>query len=147
MGKKLNKKVWHLDQLLWKPNWTPTTEEEQKVIQLEVVKEADWIIDGNYLSTMEIRLQEADTIIFLHFSKVICTFRAIKRVLKYWNRTRPDMREGCNEKFDLHFFKWVWNFPKVNAPQIVDMLSDYGDEKQIIILRSPKEAQQFLDQV
>ncbi|EIM06299.1 topology modulation protein [Planococcus antarcticus DSM 14505] len=34
LGMKLNIEVYHLDALLWKPNWQPTTKEEQRKVQV-----------------------------------------------------------------------------------------------------------------
>ena len=52
-------------------------------------------------------MEEADVIIMLLFNKVSCLYRVTKRYLKYKNKTRPDMSEGCKEKLDLEFIKWI----------------------------------------
>ncbi|WP_282020937.1 DNA topology modulation protein [Planomicrobium okeanokoites] len=145
LGKKLNIEVFHLDALLWKPNWQPTSKEEQRKIQMELVKKDEWIIDGNYNGTMDIRLREADTIIFLDFSRVLCTYRALKRMIQYRNRRRPDMAEGVKERFDLNFVKWIWNYPKNIRPVVLKRFEELPNDKVVIILKSPKEARNFLD--
>lgn len=145
LGKKLNIEVFHLDALLWKPNWQPTSKEEQRKIQMELVKKDEWIIDGNYNGTMDIRLREADTIIFLDFSRVLCTYRALKRMIQYRNRRRPDMAEGVKERFDLNFVKWIWNYPKNVRPVVLKRFEELPNDKVVIILKSPKEARNFLD--
>lgn len=147
LGTKLNIEVYHLDALLWKPNWQPTSKEEQRKIQMELVKKEEWIIDGNYNGTMDIRLREADTIIFLDFSRVLCTYRALKRMIQYRNRKRPDMAEGVKERFDLNFMKWIWNYPRTIRPLVLKRLEKLPNDKVIIILKSPKEAQHFLNSI
>ncbi|MFN7252455.1 MAG: DNA topology modulation protein [Anaerobacillus sp.] len=144
LGEKLKRKVYHLDVLFWKPNWVGVPKDEQRKVQNELVKEEEWIIDGNYGGTMEIRLNAADTIIFLDISKTICVFRAFKRMVQYRNKTRPDMGKGCKEKFDPEFFKWIWQFPTKSRPQILEQLKQLSNDKQIIILKSPKEVNKFL---
>jgi adenylate kinase family enzyme len=96
---------------------------------------------------MDIRLSAADTIIFLDISRVICVFRVFKRMIKYRNGTRPDMREGCNEKLDFKFLKWIWDYPKVKRPTVLMKLEKLSKEKKIIILKSPKEVQNFLNNI
>ena len=54
LGEKLGIKVFHLDALLWKPNWVGVPREEQIQVQNELVKNEQWIIDGNYGATMDI---------------------------------------------------------------------------------------------
>ncbi|MBM6617854.1 DNA topology modulation protein [Bacillus suaedaesalsae] len=147
MGEKLDIQVFHLDRLLWKPNWTLTSKEEQREIQEKLIHQEKWLIDGNYNSTLDIRLQAADTIVFLDIPRVICVARVLKRMIQYQNRTRPDMQEGCNEKFDLKFLKWVWDFPKVKRENILTQLKQLPDDKKIIILKSPKEVQRFLEKL
>lgn len=91
LGNKLNIKVHHLDTLFWKPNWEGVPKEEQRTVQNELVKGEKWIIDGNYGGTMDIRINAADTIIFLDIHRTICVYRAFKRIVQYRNKTRPDM--------------------------------------------------------
>ncbi|MEQ2526314.1 DNA topology modulation protein [Bacillaceae bacterium CLA-AA-H227] len=147
LGEKLKINVYHLDALFWKPNWVGVPKDEQRKVQNNLVKKDEWIIDGNYGGTMEIRLSAADTIIFLDIHRTICVFRAFKRVLRYRNKTRPDMGEGCEERLDLDFFKWIWNYPNTKRPEILKRLDQLSKDKQIIILKSPKEVQQFIVKV
>ncbi|KAB8125976.1 DNA topology modulation protein [Gracilibacillus oryzae] len=145
LGEALHIEVFHLDAMFWKPNWVGVSRDEQKKVQRELVKQDEWIIDGNYGGTMEIRLQAADTIIFLDMPRLLCVYRAMKRMLKYRNKTRPDMGEGCPERLDFHFLKWIWNYPKTKRPQIMERLEQLSQEKQVIIFHSPAEVKRFLE--
>ena len=145
LGEKLNVEVYHLDALLWKPNWEPTTKEEQNRIQMKLIEKEQWIIDGNYNGTMDIRLTAADTIIFLDFNRMFCSYRVLKRMIKYHNQKRPDMAEGVKERFDFNFVKWVWDYPKKIRPMVMSRLEKLPENKKVIILTSPKEVQQFLE--
>ncbi|QUG42489.1 DNA topology modulation protein [Psychrobacillus sp. INOP01] len=147
LGKKLNIEVYHLDALFWKPNWTPTSKEEQIEVQNELVKKEEWIIDGNYNGTMDIRLNAVDTIIFVDINRVICIYRVFKRMVQYRGKSRPDMAEGVNERFDFDFLKWVWEYPKTKKPVVLKKLERLPNDKKVIILNSPREVQLFLDKV
>lgn len=145
LGNILNIQVYHLDAIFWKANWESVSKEEQISIQTDLVKKDEWLIDGNYGGTLDIRMDAADTIIFLDINRTICTYRALKRMLKYRNKTRPDMGEGCEEKFDFDFLRWIWNYPKMKRPDILRKLHDLPENKQIIILKSKKDVQTFLE--
>ncbi|RIJ64539.1 DNA topology modulation protein [Rummeliibacillus sp. POC4] len=145
LGNILNIQVYHLDAIFWKANWEGVSKEEQISIQTDLVKKDEWLIDGNYGGTLDIRMDAADTIIFLDINRTICTYRALKRMLKYRNKTRPDMGEGCEEKFDFDFLRWIWNYPKMKRPDILRKLHDLPENKQIIILKSKKDVQTFLE--
>jgi len=111
LGSATNLEVIHLDRIHWLPNWTETPKDEWRQKNLEIVQKKSWIIDGNYGGTMEIRLDAADTIIFLDMPRTICVYRILKRVALYRPGARPDLADGCDEKFDWEFVKWVWNYP------------------------------------
>lgn len=147
LGEVLKIDIYHLDALFWKPNWVGVPKDDQKKIQNKLVEKEEWIIDGNYGGTMEIRLNAADTIIFLDIHRTICVYRVFKRILQYRNKTRHDMGEGCKERFDLDFLKWIWNYPKTKRPEILKKLNQMSKEQRVIILKSPKEVKQFLKKV
>lgn len=144
LGNKLNIKVHHLDALFWKANWEGVPREEQRKVQKNLIKEEEWIIDGNYGGTMDLRLNAADTIIFLDIHRAICVYRAFKRIVQYRNKTRPDMGAGCEERLDLQFFKWIWEYPNKKKPAILKRLDQLSKGKEVIILKSPNEVKRFL---
>lgn len=144
LGEKTGLEVIHLDKLYWKPNWVETTDKtEWRRILAEILKGESWIIDGNYGDTMEMRLEASDTVILLDFSRYVCIWRALKRVFLYRNATRPDMAEGCNERFDWEFLVWIWNYPKRSKPKVEARLKRVEKEKTIIRLKSNREIEEF----
>ncbi|WP_214833586.1 DNA topology modulation protein [Exiguobacterium sp. E4787] len=144
LGARLGIDVHHLDALLWKPNWTPATRQEQIRTQSALIGRDSWIIDGNYGGTLDLRLHAADTIVFLDLPRIICTYRVLKRMLSYRGKTRPDMGPGCEERFDPKFLKWVWDYPKSQRPAILQRLHKLESEKDIIVLRSRAEVRRFV---
>lgn len=135
--------VFHLDSLYWKPGWIePSKEEWMKTVE-KLLEKDEWILDGNFGGTMDARFTACDTVIFLDFSPLVCTYRIISRRLKYHNQTRPDMGAGCNEKLDLEFLGWVWNFRKNTKPKIEERLTPFENEKTIIRLKSTREVEDF----
>ncbi len=110
-----------------------------------------WIIDGHYGSTLEMRLEAADAVIFLDFPKIICVWRAIKRRFQSSGVSRPDMGPGCPERFlngeFLKFLLLIWGFPRAQSPCVVRELRGHSDTKRIIILRHPKDVRRFIEEV
>ncbi|SET53063.1 Adenylate kinase [Salinibacillus kushneri] len=147
LGEILQMEVFHLDQLFWKPGWVLATKEEQKRIQDKLTSKEKWIFDGTYTSTLDLRLRQADAVIYLDLSRILCTYRVLKRRLQYHNKTRPDMGEGCKEKIDWEFLKYVWHFPKTKKPVILKYLKEKPHNQQVIILSSPGEIEHFIYQI
>ena len=135
--------VYHLDALYWKPGWTPTPRDEWCKLQEELVKRDRWIIDGMYARTLEIRAKAADTIVYLDFPSWLSTYRVVKRGISFRGRTRPDMGKGCPEKVNWEFLKFVWNFRKNKRPGVLATLNGLSG-KEVIILRSPRDVNEFL---
>jgi len=144
IGDKLNLPVYHLDALFWKPGWVEPAKEEWIEIQENICSKEEWIADGNYGGTMELRLIKCDTVIFLDLPRMTCVFRALKRSITYRNRTRPDMAENCPEKIDRNFIKWIWGYPKSRRPKILKKLKEIEPEKSVFVLSTRKAVNTFL---
>ncbi|MDC0886920.1 topology modulation protein [Altererythrobacter sp.] len=115
--------LFHLDRFHWHPGWVEGDKAELRAALEPVVSQEKWIIDGNYGSTMKRRLERADTILYLDYSTLLCLFRAVKRVWRYRGRTRPDMTEGCPERFDYEFFRYIFNWniaPRQRTEALLD---------------------------
>lgn len=144
LAKQTKLPLIHLDRVYYKPNWEPTPRLGWEQIQEELTEANEWIIDGNYNSTMDIRMRKTDTIIFLDFNKFVCTYRVIKRSLMNREKVRSDMGIGCKERIDWNFIKFVWSFNKTSRPKIYTSLEQYND-KNIHVLKNSKEVKAFID--
>jgi adenylate kinase family enzyme len=67
----------------------------------------------------------------------------LKRVLTTYGTVRPDMPEGCPERFDWEFLKWVWNFNRNNREKTWAQLEKLPAEK-VMILKNRREVRRFL---
>jgi adenylate kinase family enzyme len=106
-------------------------------------------MDGNYDSTLDIRIKKADTIIFFDFPRSICLYNTFKRALrgKVFKVTRSDIKEGCEEKLDWTFLKWIWKFNKEVRPEYLEKLNKLEKEKKIIIFRDYGKVDKFLNKL
>lgn len=143
LGEEFDLPVYHLDAYYWKPGWKPTSAEEWSSFQETLVQKESWIIDGNYGKTLDARLERAEVIILLDFSRWITVYRVLKRRIMYHGKTRPDLNKDCPESLDLEFMKWIWTFRKTRIPGIMEKLRKH-EEKKIIILKSPREVRKIV---
>src|SRR5262245_5650846 len=72
-------RVIEVDKIFWQPGRAATPRDQWVEIQQGLVAENEWIMDGDLgpYDAIEVRLQAADTIIFLDFSLVRCAWRAV----------------------------------------------------------------------
>jgi adenylate kinase family enzyme len=144
LGEILGLEVIHLDVEHWRPGWVETPKDEWARKVDELCGRDSWVMDGNFSGTLERRLAACDTVVFLDLPRVVCVWRVLKRVVMYRDGTRPDMAEGCREKFDLKFLLWVWNYPERTRPKVLTLLERYRERKRIVRLGSSAEVEEFL---
>ena len=108
-GQFYHAEVLHLDQVHHMPGWKERDYESARKIVSDFLDEhSSWVIDGNYGKLLfERRIEEADIIIMLLFNRFSSLLRAWKRYRTYKGKSRPDMAEGCPEKMDAEFIKWI----------------------------------------
>lgn len=109
LGKLYNIPVLHLDTVQYMENWQEREKEEKlKIVEEFLNKNSSWVIDGTYSGLhFQRRLEESDMIIMLLFNRFVCFKRVVSRYREFKGHTRPDMADGCCEKLDLEFARWV----------------------------------------
>lgn len=141
----------HMDKMHWKSGWQARTRDEKCDLLKPVLREKKWVIDGNYTKVFfEGRMFLADTIIFLDFNRFLCLLGVIKRRIENGGKTRPDMTEGCPEKIDFEFLKWViWDGRKKRSAyyQSLSEIKEQMPDKRIYILKTPSEVGKFLKEL
>ncbi len=144
LGEITSLPVIHLDSHFWRAGWVEPTKDVWREQVEELLKGDEWIIDGNYSGTMDLRLASCDTVLFLDFPRHVCTWRVIKRWYHYRGRSRPDIAGGCPEKIDWAFIKWTWNYPNRSRPKVLERLSRAGGHAKIITLHNEAEVNDYL---
>jgi adenylate kinase family enzyme len=145
IGRILGIPAVHLDMHYWKPNWVETPEDEWSGKVKELIASETWVMDGNYTSTLKMRAEVADTIIFLDMTRRLSYFRVVTRYLRNRGKTRPDVTEGCPEKIDMDFIRWIWDYPRTRKPVILRFLEKLRARKNVYILQNQREIEEFLD--
>lgn len=149
LGEILKITPTHIDAIHWLPNWTENSMENKIRALAPIVEQEQWIIDGSYRGLLfRERFERADTVIFLDINRFICFKNAFLRSRKYKGRTRPDMGEGCTEKFDFEFAKWVlWDGRKKRAKNLETINEAKKQGKQTYIFKSRKQINNWLKNI
>ena len=133
--------LFHLDLMNWNSDRTCV----DKAVFLErlsnTIQKDEWIIDGNYGSTMELRLKACDTVVFLDYSVNVC----LDGIKKRRGKPRTDMPWIENEE-DREFIEFVKNYNCQNRPRAMELLNQYAN-KDIYIFKERKEANEFLNRL
>ncbi len=138
LHKKTGIPLHHLDVMYWNADKT-TVETSVFLERLAAVLETDeWIIDGNYASSMELRLAVCDTAIFLDYPLDVC----LGGVRERQGKARSDIPWVQTED-DAEFIEFIKSFNEVQRPRIFKLLEKYNDKK-VVVFTSREEADDFL---
>ena len=130
--------IYHLDNIYHKEDGSQISREEFDNILRKIFKEKEWILDGNYQRTLEMRLKECDTVFLLDYKTDVCIKGANSRV----GVKRDDM-PWVESELDKEFEQKILHFSKEKLPLIYELLKKYND-KNIIIFKTREESEDFL---
>ena len=134
--------LFHLDMIFW--NADKTTVEKTVFLDrlLKIVQKDEWIIDGNYASTMELRMQACDTIIFLDYPLDVC----LNGIKERKGKTRSDLPWIEPDEDDAEFIEFIKNYNVESRPKVMKLLDKYS-HKDIFIFNNRDEVDEFLNQI
>lgn len=140
LSEKTGLELFYLDMIWHKPDKTTVARNEFDLRLNEIFERDTWIIDGNYLRTMERRLSECDTVFFFDLPTEVCLEGAASRV----GKKREDM-PWIETEVDEDFLRRILDFEKDQKPKIHEYLEKIKSGKEIIIFKSRGEADVFID--
>ena len=132
--------LYYLDAIWHKPDKTHIPREEFDERISEIFREPEWIIDGNYKRTIEIRLKECDTVFLFDLPTKVCLQGVTERI----GKERYDL-PWLETELDPEFKKFIEEFPKDTLPYIYELIDKYKDEEQVVVFRSREEADEYID--
>ena len=129
----------HLDMLYWNKDKTTVDDKTFNERLHLAVNKPCWIIDGNFSSTIEIRLNLCDTVIFLDYPTEVC----VNGVLSRLGKVRGDIPWVEGPEPDEQFMNYVKGFNLNKRPQIVELLKKYS-HKKVIVFTGREQASAWL---
>ena len=139
LAKTTHLPLFYLDMIYHKADRTTVSREEFDEKLRMILQKDSWIIDGNYLRTMKIRLEHCDTLFFFDLPVETC----LEGVRSRSGTKREDL-PWIEETEDEEFMDYIRKFPDVQLPEIYDLLKEYETDRSIIRFTSRKEADAWL---
>lgn len=130
--------LYHLDNLFWNADRTTVPKDLFRARLSAILAESEWIIDGNYNATMEMRMAACDTVIFLDYPTDVCISGIRARV----GQKREDI-PWVEQEVDAEFLSFVEKYNEESRPKVMALLQQYAD-RQIIVLESRAAGDAFL---
>lgn len=135
--------LFHLDMMYWNADRTTVEKSVFRERLAETMQKSEWIIDGNYNSTMETRMQACDTVFFLDYPVDIC-LAGIKERRGKPRTDMPWIEE--NDEEDAEFIEFIKSYNAESRPKVMELFERYSD-KDIYVFTGREEADEFLRQM
>ena len=135
LGDILELPLYHLDNIWWKEDKTHISRDEFDSILSNILKEDEWIIDGDYSRTYETRIKACDTIILLDYPLDVCLNGVASRI----GKERNDI-PWVEKELDHGLVDSINSWFKEKRPMLLDLLNQYGNNKNILILKNRDES-------
>jgi adenylate kinase family enzyme len=142
LGTRLGITPVHLDALYYDENWEPLDQETFARLQRELVAAPRWIIDGNYASTLPIRLEAADTVIFLDLPGWTCLRGILQRRLRHGGGQHQAI--GVYDRITWNFIHYILGYRRQMAPRVRALIADNAADAQVTVLRSRAAVRRYL---
>jgi adenylate kinase family enzyme len=134
-----------LDALFWKPGWVESDRVAFGARVAEAMRQPRWIMDGNYTAAEgELRRDSSDTVIWFDLPRSSCMLGILTRIAASYGRVRPEMAEGCPEKIDFEFFRYVWTYRKEQRPKLLAFFEGLQHDQTFITFTDRAQANRYL---
>jgi adenylate kinase family enzyme len=132
----------YLDGLYYDQDWKPLDKERFAALQRDLVNAPRWIIDGNYASSLPIRLQAADTVIFLDLPGWLCLWGIAQRRIRHRGGQHQDI--GVYDRITWNFVRYILGYRHQMAPRVRQLIADHAGNAEVVVLRRRRAAQDYL---
>jgi adenylate kinase family enzyme len=137
-----------LDALFWKRGWVKSDTAEFRGRLTEVAIQPRWIMDGNFPSHLvELRRDACDTVIWFDLPRRSCMFGIMRRIAGSYGQVRPEMAEGCPEKIDFEFLRYVWTYRRQQRPKLLDYFQGLRADQSLVCFTARTQANDYLHEI
>lgn len=133
--------ITHLDAVYYDDQWNKLPPEKFAAVQEELVAAPTWVIDGNYASTLPIRLRRATHVIFLDLPATTCLWGIAQRRLRY--RGGQHDQAGVYDRINWGFIKYIWGYRKDMVPRVQALIQEHAQHAETHIVRSRRAANEL----
>lgn len=147
LGVQTGLPVHHMDHIHWMSGWVERTQAEKTRLAHQVEAQEHWIFEGGHSATYASRAARADLILWLDVPVARRAWRVLRRSLLGQGRARPDLPEGCPERFGpetLPFWHYIWRTRRSGRDRIARMAAAAPPGTRVLRLTSLAEVRRFL---
>lgn len=126
LSQELDLPLYHLDKYYFVEKWAKREKEDFLRIQQSFVEQDSWIIDGNAISSLEMRYKRAHLVLYMCYPRLLCSLRVFKR--RIWKDPNIlDRPPDCREQIEWALLKYLWRFDKKVASSLEILHKTYPE--------------------
>jgi adenylate kinase family enzyme len=141
LADRLGLPLTHLDAVYYDSRWQPLRHDQFAAAQRRLVERPQWIIEGNYASTLAIRVAAADTVIFLDLPAVTCLWGILRRRLRYRGGQHP--QDGVYDRITWGFLRYVAGYRRTMRPVVLRWVAEYASHTTVLTVTSRGQARRL----
>lgn len=141
MAERLGLPLIHLDREYWGPGWTKPTPEGWRDHATKLAAGDQWVMDGNYSGTLDVRMPRAEVVVLLDIAPWRCVIRVVKR--RWFDAERPDIPDDCDDQLNWEFLHWIASYRRRSLPRILRRI-DENPHVRVVRIRGQAELDDFL---
>jgi adenylate kinase family enzyme len=145
LGALLDAPVTHLDAVFYDSDWNELPMPEFEARQRVLVAEPAWVIDGNYNSTLPVRLHACDTVVFLDLPTAACLWGAL------WRQVRSGAGQhaatGEYNRMHLGVVRYIRGYRQKMRPKVLRKIEAHAQHATVVQLTSRRKVRRWLCQV
>jgi len=141
LAQRVNAPITHLDAIYYDSTWQPLPAAEFARRQRDLTAGERWIIDGNYASTLAVRLARADTVIFLDLPAWTCLWGIARRRWRYRGGQHDD---GVYDRLNWSVITYILGYRRRMRPRVLRLVAAYDEQVNFVRLTSRRHIQRFL---
>ena len=142
LAKKLSLPIIHMDNLYWHEDKTSISTEELKAKLQPYLEKDEWIIDGNYHKTLEMRLPYATDVFVLDLSRTEC----IQGILDRIDQPRDDIPWIEREDDATELIAWTADYGFRTKDEEMALL-EKNKHLHVHIIKSRQEMNEYLEKL
>ncbi len=135
-----------IDALFWKPGWVESDRDEFQRRMTEAAREPRWIMDGNYTrnGAGELRRELSRHGHLVRPAAIDLHAGIFRRIAGSYGQVRAEMAEGCPEKIDLEFFRYVWTYRQQQRPKLIEYFKGLRPDQSLVCFTDRVQADDYL---
>ncbi|MGA5506940.1 topology modulation protein [Streptomyces umbrinus] len=145
LGKILDAPVTHLDAAFYDDEWTELPKEKFAELQRKLVSQPSWVIDGNYNSTLQIRLEACDTVVLMDVSTIAALYGIFSRQIRHGAGHKGN---GIHNRIHWGVIRYVATYRRKMRPRVTSKIEQFAaDRAEVVLLANRQQTQRWLRKV